>query len=350
VGGPDKPGKPAVLTPQNAAEVGGELAMRLIVPPNTTGNRFGITVTERSGRRVDLGEVGVDGLPGTKNTFSHWAREVRVPLHDVSSIAALEIHPRGSATGWLLDAWGRRPGTPDPRTRGLPRIDVGSARVKEGDSGTTTIDLPLTVTGSGAGQVRVFINNTTSTVLTVKPGDHRLTVPFSVPANNRFGDDTLVLLHAKAIRGLVVGNYFAPSVIEDDDPPPTVVVDPASEVTEGATMSWQIKLSEPADAYACLDGTVVAPDGAPELSTTDIDPTWLTDYEITPEPSRPLSAANAYVYTCVQPGQLTGTVQIPTVTDDVPESPEEIHIQAEIHFGSRTFTHTLIGHVTDPPQ
>ncbi|MEV6636928.1 hypothetical protein AB0M54_39955 [Actinoplanes sp. NPDC051470] len=342
------PGKLAVLTPEHAAEVGGELAMRLIVPPNTTGNRFGIAVIDRSGRRADLGEVHVDGLPGTTNTFSHWAREVRVPLRDVSSIAKLEIHPRGSATGWLLDAWGRRPGTPDPQTRGLPRIDVGSARVKEGDSGTTTIDLPLTVTGSGAGQVRVFINNMSSTVLTVKPGDRRLTVPFSVPANTRFGDDTLVLLHAKAVRGLVVGNYFATSVIENDDPAPTVVVDPASEVTEGATMRWQIKLSEPADAYACLEGTVVAPDGAPELSTTDVDPHWLTDQDITPEPSRPLSKAGAYASTCVEPGQLTGDLDIPTVTDDVTEAPEDIRVEAKIHLGSRTFTQTLTGHVTDP--
>lgn len=341
------PGKPAVLTPQRTADVRGELAMRLIVPPNTTGNTFEIAVTDRSGRRVDLGEVSVDGLPGTRNTFSHWAREVRVPLRDVSSIAKLEIHPRGSATGWLLDAWGRRPGTQDPQTRALPRIDVGATRVKEGDSGTTTVDLPLTVTGSGSGQVRVFINNTTSTVLTGKPGDRRLTVPFSVPANTRFGDDTRVLVHAKSIRGLVVGNYFDQSVIEDDDPPPTVVVDPASHVTEGATMRWQIRLSEPADTHICLDGVATAPSDAPELSTTDVDPQWLADEDITPEPSRPLSTAHAYVYACVEPGQLTAALEIPTVIDDTTEPPEQIQIEAKIDLNSQTLTQTLTGHVTD---
>jgi hypothetical protein len=344
------PGKPAVLTLPRTVEVRGELAMRLIVPPNTTGNTFAIAVTDRSGRRVDLGEVRVDGLPGTKNTFSHWAREVRVPLRDVSSIAKLEIRPRGSATGWLLDAWERRPGTPDPQLRSLPRIDVGAVRVKEGDTGTTTVDLPLTVTGSGRGQVRVFINNTTSTVLTVKPGDHRLTVPFSVPANTRFGDDTLVLLHAKAIRGLVVGNYFGTSMIEDDDPPPTVVVDPASHVTEGATMRWPIRLSEPADSPVCLDGAVAAPGGDPELSTTDVDPRWLADQAITPEPPRPLSTAEANVYTCVEPGQLAGALEIPTLTDDVTEPLEQIRIEARIDLKSRTLPQTLTGHVTDRQQ
>jgi hypothetical protein len=296
---------------------------------------------------VDLGDVKVDGVPGTRNTFSHWAREVRVPLRDVSSVAKLEIHPRGRATGWLLDAWARRPGIPDARIRALPRIDVGVARVKEGDSGTTTIELPLTVTGSGRGQVRVFVNNKDSTVLTVKPGDHRLTVPFSVPANTRFGDDQIVLLHAKAIRGLVVGNYFGQSVIENDDPPPAVAVDPVSHITEGETMRWQIRLSEPTDAFICLEGAVVAPDGAPELSTTDMDPHWLAEQDITPEPSRPLSTAGAYAYVCVPPGQLTGTLEIPTVADDVTEAPEQIRIEAEVDLNSRTLTQTLTGQVTD---
>jgi hypothetical protein len=341
------PGEPVVLGPPRTAKVRGELAMRLIVPPNTTGNTFGIAVTDRSGRRVDLGEVSVDGLPGTKNTFSHWAREVRVPLRDVSSVVKLEIRPRGAATGWLLDAWGRQPGTPDPRTRALPRIDVGAVRLKEGDSGTTTVDLPLTVTGSGRGQVRVFINNETSTVVTVKPGDHRLTVPFDVPANTRYGEDTRVLLHAKAIRGLVVGNYFGTSVVEDDDPPPTVVVDSTAHVTEGAKMRWSIRLAEPADSPICLDGAVEAPDDGPELSTTDLDPGWLADQGITPEPSRPLSTADAHVYTCVRPGQLTEDLEIPTVTDDVAEGPEQIRIEAKIDLRSQTLSQTLTGHATD---
>jgi hypothetical protein len=341
------PGKPAVLTPHRSADVRGELAMRLIVPPNTTGNTFGIAVTDRSGRRVDLGEVSVDGLPGTKKTFSHWAREVRVPLRDVSSIATLEIHPRGSATGWLLDAWGYQPGTPDPRTRALPRVDVGTVRVKEGDSGTTTVDLPLTVTGSGSGQVRVFLNNKTSTVVSVRPGDHRLTVPFSVPANERFGEDTYVVVHAKAIRGLVVGNYFQLSVIENDDPPPTVEVDPVSSVTEGAALRWQIRLSEPADTPVCLDGKVTPPGDAPELSTTDVDPQWLAGEEITPEPARPLSTADTFVYTCVESGRLTGALEIPTVADDVTEAAQQVRIEGKIELGSRTLTQTLTGHVID---
>lgn len=78
-----------------------------------------------------------------------------------------------------------------------------------------------------------------------------------------------------------------------------------------------------------------------------MDPAWLADQEITPEPSRPLSVAGASADTCVQPGRLTGALQITTVTDDVPESPEEIRIEAKIQLRSRTFTQTLIGHVTD---
>ncbi|MEU8659345.1 hypothetical protein [Actinoplanes philippinensis] len=340
-------GEAAVLTPPRAADVAGELAMRLIVPPNTSGNTFGVAATDRSGRRVDLGDVSVDGVPGTRNTFGYWAREVRVPLKGLSSIAELEIEPRGSATGWLLDAWGHRPGTPDPQGRPLPRIDVGAVRAREGDAGTTTIDLPLTVTGSGTGQVRVFLDNRASAVLTVKPGDRRLTVPFQVPANTRYGDDTRVLVHAKAVRGLVVGNFFATSVIENDDPAPAVEIDAQSEVTEGATLRWGIHLSEPADTPICLDGAVVSASGGPEVSTTDLDPRWLGDQGLDPEPSRPLSTAGVYVFTCVEAGQDTGVLEIPTATDDLAENPEQIRIEAKVELGSTTHSYALAGRVTD---
>jgi hypothetical protein len=342
-------GQPATLTPRDAAAAGGKLAMRLIVPPNTTHNVFGVAVTDGSGRRVELGEVSVDGLPGTKNTFSHWAREVRVPLKGVTSVAKLELHPRGSATGWLLDAWGYHPNTPDPQIHALPRIDVGAVRVKEGDSGTTTVELPMTVTGTGkgAGQVRVFIDNKTSTVVTVEPGRHRVTVPFSVPANTRYDDDIRVLLHAKAVRGFVVGNYYNTSVIENDDPAPRIEVEAASHVTEGTALSWGIRLSEPADTSICLRGQVVAPDAGAELSTTDLDRQWLADNEIAPEPSRPLSAADAFVYACVQPGQVTSTLTIPTVTDDVTEGAERVRIDATVDLAGQPLGYQLTGEVTD---
>lgn len=51
-----------------------------MVPPNTRGTRLDVALTDTSGKRVGLGQVTVDGLPGSDSTAAYWAREVRVPL------------------------------------------------------------------------------------------------------------------------------------------------------------------------------------------------------------------------------------------------------------------------------
>ncbi|OLZ74534.1 hypothetical protein AV521_02535 [Streptomyces sp. IMTB 2501] len=61
-----------------------------------------------------------------------------------------------SGQAWLVDAWGRRPGTPAVRAAALPRVDVGRATVDAGDSGVRTFPVPVEVTGHGRGQVRVY--------------------------------------------------------------------------------------------------------------------------------------------------------------------------------------------------
>ncbi|MFY1670245.1 hypothetical protein ACN27G_09830 [Plantactinospora sp. WMMB334] len=95
-----------------------DLALSVIVPPNSTGTRFGVTVVGTDGRRSALGEIRIDGLPGTDQTTSHWAQEVRVPLHRAPArVAAVELTPRtASGRAWLLDAWGWRPVLPARRS------------------------------------------------------------------------------------------------------------------------------------------------------------------------------------------------------------------------------------------
>jgi hypothetical protein len=75
-----------------------------------------------------LGRVSLDGLAGTGLTRSAWAQEVRVPLTsavDCGGIGTLELVPRSAAGRlWLLDAWGWRPGTPDPGSPVPVRVDL----------------------------------------------------------------------------------------------------------------------------------------------------------------------------------------------------------------------------------
>ncbi len=132
-----------------------QLALRVIVPPNSTGTTIAVTAIGTDGRRTALGDVRLDGLPGTDRTTSYWAQEAREPLRGAPArVAALELATAGRA--WLLDAWAWNPGTPDPQTRPLPRIDAG-AKAERG-----------LVTGDYQGGLDV-LNDDPEPILTVEP-------------------------------------------------------------------------------------------------------------------------------------------------------------------------------------
>jgi hypothetical protein len=111
-------------------------------------------------------------------------------------------------------------------------------------------------------------------------------------------------------------------------------------------LTWRVTLSEPAEAWIYVWGEVEPPATGPELSSTDVDPTWFT--EMTgeePEPSRPLSETYLQPYAAVTPGELTGDLTVPTIADDVAEPAERVQFQlfssvAEEPIGSLTGTVT----------
>jgi hypothetical protein len=345
-------GKPLTLAPPRAVSLAGnrDLALRLMVPPNSTGTRFGVAVIDPDGRRTPLGEVSADGLPGTLNTTSYWAREVRVPLKGLhGKVAKLELTPR-TATGkaFLIDAWGWNPGTPDPRERSLPRIDIGSLSVVEGNSGTKTYQVPIKVTGRGSGQVRLFLQDATtyenrSYLATVRPGDRSIPVPVAVRGDTLYGENEGTMVGAKAERGLVIGDYQGGVEVRNDDPAPTVSLSPvAPEVTEGGTLRWQVKLSAAAETPFSVWASVTKPARGTELSSTDVDPDWFREnaYE-EPEPSRPLSSTQLTPYAFIEPGKTSSDLTVPTVTDSLAEGDEVVQLQFDQETGLGTVTGTV---------
>ena len=129
------------------------------------------------------------------------------------AITELTLTPH-SRTGeaWLIDAWGWRAGTQAPDAGSLPRVDVGELSAHRTRSGVEAYHVPVTVTGSGSGQVRFFVTNpethtSTSRVATVRPGTRDIRVPAPVTGYHGFAPDRLPRLDAKAVRGLVVGDF-----------------------------------------------------------------------------------------------------------------------------------------------
>jgi len=327
-----------------------DLALRLIVPPNSTGTRLGVTVVGVDGRRTALGDVRADGLPGTQFTTSYWGQEVRVPWHG-GKVAALELTPR-TATGnaWLLDAWGWHAGTPNPQETALPRVDIGTLKVAEGNSGSKTYRLPVKVSGHGGGVVRLFLvdaqtGKIKSWLATVRPGDRTIPVPVTVVGDKLFGNDELTMLGAKAVRGFVIGDYQGGIEVRNDDPAPKVsVASAAVSTTEGGALTWRLSLSAPTESGYFVVTAPRPPASGTELSTTDVDPAWFQENTFEDVlPSRPLSSTSLTPYVSFDPGVTTATLTVPTIADHVAEPAEVI----SLHFVDPTGPPDLTGTVTD---
>ncbi|HYN93768.1 MAG TPA: hypothetical protein VES42_07955, partial [Pilimelia sp.] len=338
------------------------VALRLAVPPNSVGTALDVAVVDGAGRRATLGQVTVDGLPGTMAIPAQWGQEVRVPLAaataaglDLGRVTALELTPRGAAgRAWLVDAWGWRAGTPTGPAAPLPRIDIGDlSDVQEGDTGVRTYQLPVTVSGSGTGRVRLFVVSpftqaTSHQVVAVAPGTTRFTVPIPVSGNTRFGSERLhYVVLAKAMQGTVVGGYEGSLGVLNDDPRPAPSVSAVTDrVTEGASLTWRVALSAPADVALSGRLTPQAPAAGAELSTTDVDADWLKSaLQVEAAPSRPLSAAGGTLTVTVAPGAREAVIEVKTAADGTAEPAEQVRLSLDWS-GQRV---DLTGTVTDAP-
>ncbi|MFJ6550724.1 hypothetical protein ACIQNT_00455 [Streptomyces luteogriseus] len=337
------PGRAARVAPTKPLSLRGaqQLALRVFVPPNTTGTKFDVSVTDSSDRRVNLGSVRVDGLPGSANTASYWARELRVPLSaatraglDLGHVKSLELTPR-SRTGraWLMDAWGWAPGTSAVKAAALPRVDVGRTIVKEGDSGTRTYRIPVEISGRGSGQVRVYVldpdgGRAGNRLVTVRPGSDAIDVPVRVKGDTVYGDDVAHDIAVKAVRGAVVGKYRGGLTVENDDPEPVITLSPVTDrVTEGGTLTWRLSVDAPAAVDLYVPVRVLAATEGAELSTKDVDPQWLEEWSgDVPDPERSLSDAHLWAWLNIPPGSTGVDFVVPTVRDQVAEPVESMRL------------------------
>ncbi|MFC9220763.1 hypothetical protein ACFT8W_08240 [Streptomyces hygroscopicus] len=337
------PGTAARITPAKPLSLrdAQKLALRVFVPPNTTGTKFDVSVTDSAHRRVTLGSVQVDGLPGSANTASYWAQELRVPLSaatraglDLRHVTSLELTPRSrSGRAWLMDAWGWAPGTLPVKAAALPRVDVGRTVVKEGDSGTRTYRIPVEISGHGSGQVRVYVldpdgGRSENRLVTVRPGSDAIDVPVEVNGDTVYGDDVAHDIAVKAVHNAVVGKHRGGLTVENDDPAPVITLSPvADRVAEGEPLTWRLSLDAPTVVDIWQPVRVLPVTEGAELSTKDVDPQWLEEWSgDAPDPERPLSDANLWVYLNIPPGSTSVDFTVPTVRDQVAEPAESMRL------------------------
>ncbi|RSM75339.1 hypothetical protein DMH04_38290 [Kibdelosporangium aridum] len=346
-----RPARPVSLTGSR------DLALRLIVPPNTTGNQFDIAITDVHGRKAPLGTVKLDGLSATENIASLWAQEVRVPLPrygvDLRRVAALELVPRGTGQAWLMDAYGWNTGLPAPEPVALPRVDVSDLTIREGDSGTMTYQVKVSTSGTTSGTARLFVSDGaggfTTRVITVQPGQQTIELPFDVTGNTRWSLSIRRLVFAKALQGVVAADYAGGMVVLNDDPEPTVTITPvADKVTEGGTLTWRMTISAVADSTFPRFVGALPVESGPELSSTDVDPAWFREWTrgSDPLPSRSLSSAGAFIQFGIPAGQLSRDVTVVTVADNEAEPTERVRLGIVTPDGR--IESEVIGEVSDP--
>jgi hypothetical protein len=208
------------------------VALRVVLRANSPGTQFDVAITDSDGRRATLGTPTLDSLPSPTWTDDEWGQEIRLPLTNATAaglnlnqIATLEVVPRTGQEWtriWLIDAWGWRPGTPAPQPVSLPRVDLGELTVQEGNSGTVTYHVPAKVSGSGNGQVRVFVVDpatkiATTSVVAVPPGSTTISIPIQVTGNTQPGDGRRYLVAVKAVRAASVGDVYGHVTVQDDD-------------------------------------------------------------------------------------------------------------------------------------
>ncbi|WP_045312178.1 alpha/beta hydrolase family protein [Lentzea aerocolonigenes] len=314
------------------------LALRVAVPPNAPATRFGVAVTDQSGRSYSLGTVSVTGLPGTERLSALWAQEVRVPLPSgMSQLASLELVPEsGAGEALLIDAHGYRKGLVPVVPARLGRVDAAVTSVLEGDSGTVTHNVAVTATGNGTRTVRLFYrdpasNTSVTKLVTLKPGEHQTEVPITYTANTRWSADTQYPIGVVALNNAVVGAAFGGLLVRNDDPAPRLTVSPvADSVAEGGMLRWKLTLSEAADSSFVLIGRPQAPASGAELSTTDVNAQWLLNNSgEEPLPSRPLSSTGLQLWTFIPPGQTSLEVGVPTIADTEAEGEEQVRLKFE---------------------
>ncbi|GLH96567.1 alpha/beta hydrolase family protein [Phytohabitans aurantiacus] len=223
------PGTPVVIRPAAPVSFSNaqSLALRVVLHGGAPSTTFDVAIADSAGRRAVLGSQTLE--PFVRQT---WARELRMPLTNavsaglnMSQIARLEIVPRTGGEWsriWVFDAWNWRAGLPAPQTASLPRVDLGERTVQEGNSGTVTYQVPAQVSGSGNGQVRVFVVDpvtglATATLVTITPGATTINIPIQVTGNTTAGDGRTYIVAVKAVSGVSAGDAYGALTVQDDD-------------------------------------------------------------------------------------------------------------------------------------
>jgi hypothetical protein len=315
------------------------LTARVIVPPASAGTSFRAHLVDRAGKRVSLGDVLLSGLPARASVASgtYWAQEVRLPLNrselesagvDLTQLSTLELEA-DSATGelWLLDMFSYRPGVPRAEARSVARVDLARTTVTE-TNGPQKILIPASIAGRLNESALVYYEITdnktgklTSDVISLAAGQTAFDIEYEIGGDEVETGTSFVAVQVASTKGAVVGAASTYVTVNDDELTPDVKVEPvAASTTEGSPLQWTFSVPR-ASARSIAINVLAVPPKPPltELSLADIDAENSS--------ARTLSDARYAASVSLAPGELSATLEIPTLVDGQVEGPESIALE-----------------------
>jgi len=342
-----------------------DVTARVIVSWDTVGGAFAVNLVDKKGVRFALGRASVDGVARDEIKASgvHWAQEVRFLLDrtaaadagiDLTQLSGLEIAPE-SATGeiWLLDVWGHRAGLPRAQAASVARIDLQGLSIVETEQ-PQQVYIKGSIEGSLNEPALVYYAVQSDLValpqtdtLTLSPGMRTFQIPVNLPGDEVDMGNVDYKVRVIGVTGAVAGEGSVPLQLKDNEITPTVEYEAQADVLEGEPLVWTFRLPSPSSRDLIIYAKSVPPtDGLPELSSRDIDS------EPTEAPELPLSEVPADQTVVIAAGQLTATLELPTVPDGVVEGLEAVSFAIQTYPGSPAIPGIedgalLVGTVTD---
>lgn len=261
-----------------------------------------------------------NGLP--KNLL----RTVRIPVAslkgvDLRDVRAVELRTdkvaRGSA--YVSDLAFSSPGLGFSAPAALlPKLSASNVTVKEGDTGTKSMDFSVTMSRPSVRPVSVYVETNgelgetvgeVARKLVFKPGQVRQKVSVPVTSNTRDSYDLPFSLVLSAPRDGLLDSSFGHGLVIDDDPTPTLTIGNLTAAEKAGMVNIPVKLSAPSDRYVTLSGVL-----------TDGTAVIRKDYaSVNDDGTGPVDRA---IDGFVEPGRTTGELTVKILDDKLKEPAE----------------------------
>lgn len=332
---------------------GKRVELRVVTDPTYGASSVDVRLTDGAGHSATL-TPAADGtlapLPGSRYVRKLWARTLVVDPAgaagvDLTDVVQVDLVGRtDSGHVWLLDVAAAGTDLASVPGQRLPYVELGNARVLEGDaSGTTVAHLPFRVVGTltrpATFRVQVVGDRTLSGRGTydvdLAAGQQSGSIRIGYAADTSYDPGRVVFANAWGVSGVGTGQWVGQLRIKDDDAPPTPTLRAPTSVTEGGAAIWRLRLSESVSQHTYAQVRIVrGPHRRPALRVGDVPDRWLQEHYVEAEATTPLQRAGVWLDGSLRPGSRQLTFRIPTRSDSLREGTELVTLRVK-YLGQR---------------